>query len=108
MASNTQQNDGLTLNTYGKLFDYNEHCYEHEIDTECLLYNDLPTYCIYYTPAQFSINFGSASNNRPNKLSVIHFNARSLRILPEVWSINFISLQYQKLGLMKTVGMDMK
>ena len=78
MASDTQQNGGLTL-TYDKPLDYNEHCYEHEIDTESLLYHDLPTHCRYYTSAQFSTNFSSASNNRPNKLSVIHFNARSLK-----------------------------
>ena len=76
MASGNQQNDGLTL-TYDKPLGYNEHCYEHEIDTECLLYHDLPTHCRYYTPAQFSTHFSSASNNMPNKLSVVHFNARS-------------------------------
>ena len=78
MASGNQQNDGLTL-TYDKPLDYNEHCYEHEIDTECLFYHDLPTHCRYYTSAQFSTNFSSANNNRSNKLSVIHFNARSLK-----------------------------
>ena len=78
MASGTQKKDGLTL-TYDKPLDYNDRRYEHEIDTECLLYHDLPTHCRYYTPAQFSTNFSSASNSRPNKLSVIHFNARSLK-----------------------------
>ena len=78
MASDNQQNDGLTL-TNDKPLDYNEHCYEHEIYTECLLYYDLPTHCRYYTSAQFSTKFSSASNNRQNKLSSIHFNARSLK-----------------------------
>ena len=78
MDSGNPQNDGLTL-TYDKPLHYNEHCYEHKIDTECLLYHDLPTHCKYYTLAQFSTNFSIASNNRPNKLSVIHFNARSLK-----------------------------
>ena len=78
MASGNQQNDGLTL-TYDKPLDYNEQCYAHEIYTECLFDHDLPTHCRYYTSAQCSTNFSSASNNRPNKLSVILFNARSLK-----------------------------
>ena len=78
MASGNQENDWLTL-TYDKPLYYNEYCYAHEIYTECLLYHDLPTRCRYYTSAQCSTNFSSASNIRPNKLSVIHFNARSLK-----------------------------
>ena len=54
-----------------------ELCYEHKIDTECLLYNDLPTHCRYFTPAQFSTNF--SGTDRANNLSVIYFNARSLK-----------------------------
>ena len=78
MASGNQRNDGLTL-TYDKPLDYNEHCYAHEIYTECLFYHDLPTHCRHYTSAQCATNVSSASNNRPNKLSVILFNARSLK-----------------------------
>ena len=52
-------------------------CYEHKIDTECSLYNDLPRQCRFYTPAQFSTNF--SGTDRANNLSVIHFNARSLK-----------------------------
>ena len=48
--------------------------YEHEIDTECLLYNDLPTQGRYYTPLQFSIYF--SGTDRANNLSL---NARSLK-----------------------------
>lgn len=84
MASTTQQNDELTP-PYDTPFDYNEHCYEHDIDTDCLLYNDLPTQCKYYTPAQFSTNFSSVGKNQPIKLSMIHFNARSLKAnLPKI------------------------
>ena len=56
---------------------HTELYYEHEIDTECLLYNDLPRQCRYFTPAQFSTNF--SGTDRANNLSVIHFNARSLK-----------------------------
>ena len=56
---------------------HTELFYEHEIDTECLLYNDLPTQCRYFTPAQFSTNF--SGTDRANNPSVIHFNARSLK-----------------------------
>ena len=56
---------------------HTELFYEHEIYTECVLYNDLPTQCRYFTPAQFSTNF--SGTDRANNLSVIHFNARSLK-----------------------------
>lgn len=64
---------------YNTTLSDSELCYEHEIDTECLLYNDLPTQCIILHTAQFSTNFSGADNNRANNLSVIHFNARSLK-----------------------------
>ena len=47
------------------------------VDTECLLYNYLPTACRYYTPAQFSTKF--SGTDRVNNLSVKHFSARSLK-----------------------------
>ena len=56
---------------------HTELCYEHEIDTECLSYNDLPIQCRCYTLAQFSTNF--SGTDRANNLSVIHFNDRSLK-----------------------------
>ena len=56
---------------------HTELCYEHEIDTECLLYNDLPTQCRHYTPAKLSTSF--SSTDRVNKLSVIHLNTWSLK-----------------------------
>ena len=55
----------LLMPVYNTTLSDCELCYEHEIDTECLSYNDLPTQCRYYTPAQFS------TTDRANNLSVM-------------------------------------
>ena len=47
---------------------HTELCYEPGIDTECLLHNDVPTQCRYYTPAQFSTNF--SGTDLANNLSL--------------------------------------
>ncbi|KAK2174703.1 hypothetical protein NP493_782g00000 [Ridgeia piscesae] len=80
------------MHVYNTPLSNSELCHEHEIDIECLLYNDLPTQCRYYTPAKFSTNI--SGTYRANNLNVIHFNARSLKANLDQIKDTFRGLEY--------------
>ena len=59
-----------------KFTDYNNNNYEAHVDPDNNYYNGIVQTCKYHTEQQFNVTYNRHSTS---KLSIIHFNARSLK-----------------------------